>query len=340
MEERERLWMSHSVGESLSEEEQTALLGAIATDPVWREEVLRDIRTIGMVTAVGRNLDSPDASEHFVREWTARLTAEGDGQRFVDRVIRRMPAKSHRRQPPPRWRYAAFGLGLVGVAFASWMLTRSPKNAPAKVVALMETLPVLDLDVRRSKVEPAERFTQMDVDGEEDVVSPLPSNASVIYSWNFEDGLTPAQMLHGQIDDGPPRPGNKHVALGTLSFSPWAGKKYTVGMFDPEQKSLFAFGSTQALMFDYWVGKDTSKIVLQFRNRTQPQSYNHILNSPAIETWVHVALPLLEFNPVVDPALRNTEGDAIDSLLFMGGQLGGAPIYIDNIVVFSVPGGP
>jgi hypothetical protein len=167
-------------------------------------------------------------------------------------------------------------------------------------------------------------------------VQPDLEKKRVVLRWDFEDGQSPRELTQGQVVGGPPRAGSLQSALGVISFAPWAGNQYTVALMNGEH---FAFSDSQTLTFDYWVGKGVRFIAIQIRNYTQVHSFNLKLPDPVIERWTSVTLrlkdlpPIPRTRPVLAPSARCEPGDAINDILFMAGQVGGPPIYIDNVVV-------
>src|SRR5262249_51257814 len=133
----------------------------------------------------------------------------------------------------------------------------------------------------------------------------------------------------GHIVPGPPRPGNKHALMGTV-MTWWQYRELTVVVMGKVAK----YRSNLVLSFDYWTGADGNKLFAQIWDVEKHKNVYRGLKDVIPEQWAHANLRLSTFT-LGDVAATKVaeEGDALSDLKIFGGQVGGKPLYIDNLKI-------
>lgn len=312
MDNRNALWAAYTAGDPLSLDDEDRLAAAMQ-DVQWWDLARSDLRMDGLARAVATASSAPEEGVRFAEQWESRLQAS-----LLD----------YRGRLKKRRRRIALGavLAVAGLAFAAITYKRPREtSAPVVIPPQQTTTPAL-LNPRGATVRPSV------VPEEHPIQQPV---RRTLYQWDVEDSDDPKNLWHGQVVDGPFHEGSNKAILGAFSLSPWAGLEYTVGFHDTQNALMFPYVETFGIGFDYWVGKGESNITVQVRNRTQKCSYAIKLPIKVTEEWVSVTVRMSELHPVIKRCIHSDPGDAMNDLLIMGGRLGGAPIYVDNVVMFD-----
>ncbi|HXG63184.1 MAG TPA: DNRLRE domain-containing protein [Planctomycetota bacterium] len=157
----EALWARFLAGDPLSPEEDAALAEALRTDPAWREEVLADRRTEGLLRGLAR---AEGGSEEFAQAVLRRLRMERDASRFVGQVRRRIAAGRagltrrvwRDRRPAAGLWAAALLVAALGVVLAVVATTRRPAGGgrPAPVASRPDAPAAEETAVERAEDPP------------------------------------------------------------------------------------------------------------------------------------------------------------------------------------------
>jgi hypothetical protein len=124
------LWSRFSAGVALEPDDERTLAEAVSNDAALRADLLADERLEGALAGLARGND--DAAV-FSRQFTARVAAERDGQRFVSQVARRVRAEAPRpvRRWRPAWLVLPAGLALTAVALVPVLARRHGPTSTA-----------------------------------------------------------------------------------------------------------------------------------------------------------------------------------------------------------------
>lgn len=163
--------------------------------------------------------------------------------------------------------------------------------------------------------------------------SPVASALSfeeAVQRWDFDQGVRPPELVHGELDPGPPRSQGGPCVVGTIN--PHAATTYTVGLYR-RGGPLVTHTDRTVIEFDYWVGAGARRLKLQIESPRFGKNYGVTIPDIVTERWARASVRLADFRPY-DPSLpRFEEGDELNALLIMGGRIGGLPLYVDNLVI-------
>jgi hypothetical protein len=167
---------------------------------------------------------------------------------------------------------------------------------------------------------------------------PASGEPVALFRWDFEGDARPAGFTHGELIAGgePDRPCRSQCLMGTIN--PHAAMTYTVG-YDKPGGPLLAFTDSTIIEFDYWVGPEAQRLALQLESRRFGKNYGVRLTDVVRQAWAHAVVRLADFRPYDDTLPRFQGGDLVDSLLIMGGRIGGQPLYLDNLAIREAPPG-
>jgi RNA polymerase sigma-70 factor, ECF subfamily len=172
-----------------------------------------------------------------------------------------------------------------------------------------------------------------------EVEAPAQQPVEVLFEEDFETGPPLPVLADGEVVPGPPRPGSRFCAIGTLSLrSKQKGKIWAVSV--ATGPLLFSYSRDIVVAFDYWVDASNPSVWLQLHSPSKRQNYVLQIKAPAVERWEHAEIPLLGLIPIGRSKIPLEEGDRVDNLRIKGGRLGGAPLYVDNIRIFRRSSGP
>jgi hypothetical protein len=102
-------------------------------------------------------------------------------------------------------------------------------------------------------------------------------------------------------------------------------------------KLLFRYSRTALLRFDYWVGGDAKRILIQVASARTGQLHNLWHNDIVRDTWGHLAVPLSAVGTATSsrsPAPLE-EGEPVGVFAIASSHIGESPFYVDNIKVSS-----
>ncbi len=155
--------------------------------------------------------------------------------------------------------------------------------------------------------------------------------ATVVFSYDFEDGESPKAIKQGALVTGPCRPGSRFCAIGTLDPYDWTG--LVVAAVGSPNVAYFSPG--MVLSFDYWAGADVKELRVQSWNSDQYQNHNLEVPNATPEAWSHAEVRLGD--AAGDKKLPWQPGDRIQNIRVHGGRTGGKPFYVDNIRLVDRP---
>jgi hypothetical protein len=94
-------------------------------------------------------------------------------------------------------------------------------------------------------------------------------------------------------------------------------------------RSLYAAPGMR-IAFDYLLGPEDRRLVLQVYNQTQRQNH-HLQLARSGGGWQHVEVQLAELVGVVAPGRRFEPGDKLGNVVLVGGRGGIRPLYVDGL---------
>jgi RNA polymerase sigma factor (sigma-70 family) len=162
-----------------------------------------------------------------------------------------------------------------------------------------------------------------------------------VFSFDFEDGVQPEIFFEGQVAPCGGQASSRDCIMGTLRPS---FPKRSVVLMKRENAPIFYYSPNMVLAFDYWLSCSANNgINIKFRNDDQAQNYAHFVprKTMACDSWGHAELRLADFRPGSprrNPK-RGEAGDAVRSIFFAGGEIGGLPVMLDNISLVEYPPG-
>jgi ferric-dicitrate binding protein FerR (iron transport regulator) len=153
-----------------------------------------------------------------------------------------------------------------------------------------------------------------------------------VLGFDFEDGVLPPRFTSGLVVQGPARPGNRFALQGTLNF--YGPETNTIAV--TRGNDLFTYSDTQVIGFDYFVGSDARRMVVQMWNPGQQQNYDLVFTDLVRDGWGHAELRLSDFKPVRFAQRHFEDGDRIGNVYIMAGRMVGQPFYVDNIQIVDM----
>ncbi len=149
-----------------------------------------------------------------------------------------------------------------------------------------------------------------------------PAEGLVRFHFDFESGEAPRELRAGEVMATPPNSPSSYCAMGSPKVS-------------LATSGLLFFTETTALRFDYWLGADSRRLLVQVFDEANQESYERVLPRPAREGWTRVELLLSELQPKAgQPAM--TPGDRITLVSIVGGKVRGTPLCVDNLHAVEV----
>lgn len=158
---------------------------------------------------------------------------------------------------------------------------------------------------------------------------PTKPAGSVLYRFDFEDGVAPAIFRLGAPVPCEGRPGS--CMLGAVS--PW-GPNATVAIHrGPE---LLRYSSSLLLSFDYFLGPDVESLDVTGWAPEQQKNHKIRLGAPVRGRWARAEIRLRDLRPDGDAKQRLAAGERMLNLVIEGGPIGGSPFYVDNFELVDV----
>jgi hypothetical protein len=154
----------------------------------------------------------------------------------------------------------------------------------------------------------------------------------VLFSFDFEDGELPADFIDGHVVASPCPAGSRQCLQGTIS--PYLGRVHTVTV-ERVNPPLLVYAPGQVLSFDYWVGGDARKIIVQGWSKVRRQNYGAELGDLVREGWGRAELPVSELVGYRDGE-RLQPGQPVSNIVIKAGKVGGKPFYVDNLRLVQV----
>jgi hypothetical protein len=165
---------------------------------------------------------------------------------------------------------------------------------------------------------------------------PVPGETTVA-SFDFESDESARLLLEGQLVSQPCPAGSHRCVLGSMSLYGPRTNTVTIERFKPP---LFEYAPAQVLSFDYWLGAETTDVVVQLWVPSRNQNFGLTLHNALRETWARAEVPLADLLGY-GGGDRLAPGDRIGNIDIMGGAVAGRPFYVDNVrVVLPPPGRP
>lgn len=279
------------------------------------QEFLADRRLHGLLLAFEETRSTGDA---FVTTVVAAWAREDRGRRA------RTPQPSRRMT---RWFIAATSVLAVGAAFA--FVTRGTPP-PERQSQSLATAPSRNQDPSdRGPAPPPPAFS----DPSPDHKPTAADSARTVLSLDFEDGDVPPLLVSGAVVPGPAREGNRFCVLAGVNE--WALRTNTI-MLEARANGVFRYDRRHVLRFAYWMGPGTAQISVQIRNGDRNLNYNFGFQPRVYGSWAQAVIPLSSFAPF-DKVTAMQDGDMLVDLFIVGGPLGGAPLFVDDIQVTTTP---
>lgn len=158
---------------------------------------------------------------------------------------------------------------------------------------------------------------------------------TVLLSFDFEDALLPPAWSEGDVVIGPPRDGSRYCLGGTAFQN--APHDNSVKIEDALGQGVTLYSPELVLRFDYWVGPEAERLVVQVRHVEQRQNYNAILPRITTGRWAQATLRLSDLKPIKRKNQSMKPGDHLSAILIVGGRRAETPLFIDNVHIVQFP---
>lgn len=140
-------------------------------------------------------------------------------------------------------------------------------------------------------------------------------------------------LVSGAVVTGPPRDGSRFCVLAGVNE--WSLRTNTI-MLKGGPNGVFRYDHRRVIRFAYWIGPGVRQIIVQARNGDRNLNYNVGIEPRVRGAWAQAVIPLSSFEPF-DTVTPMRDGDILVDLFIVGGALGGAPLYVDDIQVVDAP---
>jgi RNA polymerase sigma factor (sigma-70 family) len=163
---------------------------------------------------------------------------------------------------------------------------------------------------------------------------------AALLGFDFEDGALPPHFIEGQIVPGPPRPGNRFAAVGSVALR-WRSPTTAVA-WNPGRTHL-SYSDRMTVSFDYWVAAGPEPVVVMIAapgmvrvgDKDLARNFTHRLKGVVRERWAHAEVRFADFTPVVPIAPPFQAGETVLKVQFFGSQAGGGQFFVDNVKVLD-----
>lgn len=147
-----------------------------------------------------------------------------------------------------------------------------------------------------------------------------------VLSFDFEDGVLPAQWILGKVAPGPARAGNRFCLAGeTDAAFPWTKVRLDAG----PGEVLFEYEDGLELRFDYWVDERVKSLDVYPMNETRAGAFGHFITDLSVRTWAQATIVLSDLR--TEQSVRLQPGDRIRQFSIQIGQQGGGILLVDNV---------
>lgn len=164
------------------------------------------------------------------------------------------------------------------------------------------------------------------------VPQPVPPSADIVLTYDFEDGLRPADLLDGAIVAGPERTGNR-FSLSAIE-KPWRdGIVKQEICFAKKGEGIFISAPGTRITFDCWLAGQCSGLSLWAWDETQKTEMRLDLKAGGADQWFDISVPVDELRSQDDPVRAVAPGDLIMNLTIGAFGAGKNALVIDNLMI-------
>jgi hypothetical protein len=249
----------------------------------------------------------------------------------VDAVMQAIAGRVPRHKPSRRlWRAASAAAVAGGLAFA---ISSAMRDRPGTGTRSADPGASQETDGKGSMP----RFMGGQPPAGPATPGTSPGNVQTIFSYDFEDDTPPPELFEGALVSGPFRENNRGCAQGQISeHAPTSNmvtlRRWDSGAQSPGPFGLATFNEKRVLVFDYYLAPGSRQMNVQLFGRgDMRQNHARMLEEVVTGVWTRATVRLVDLIPVLNKDKPLKDGDALLTVVIVGGRMGISPLYVDNV---------